>query len=301
MANKIPKRVEIREVGPRDGLQNEQFFVPTENKIEWINLLSVTGLEYIETTSFVHPKWIPALADAEQVLSGIKRNDGITYTALVPNIKGFYRAIENDVDEIALFLSSSETHNKSNLNSTIDESLANIKTVAKEARAKNIKMRGYISTVFGCPFEGEVSLEQVGRIANELFDMGIYEVSLGDTIGIANPLQVTNTLEVLLKDFSEEQLALHFHDTYGRALSNIWASLNMGIYKYDSALGGLGGCPYAPGASGNVSTEDLVDFCEQMQIDTNIDKDKLFNASTYIGNVLNKSIDSHVYRAYATK
>lgn len=294
MNKMIPSKIEIREVGPRDGLQNESIFVPTEQKIEWINSLSDTGLSFIEATAFVHPKMIPSLQDAEEVMKGINRKDGVTYSALIPNLKGFNRAADLGVDEMAVFLSATESHNQRNLNSSIEESLSNIKQVAQEARAKQINMRAYISMVFGCPFEGDVPVEKVHGIVQELLEMGVQEVSLGDTIGIATPLQVMNHLEYLLNDVKPDQLALHFHDTYGRALANVWAGLNMGIYKYDSALGGLGGCPYAPGASGNVATEDLVDFCEKMGIATNVNQEKLRKAVVYSKDAMNIKTQSHL-------
>lgn len=301
MKMKLPSKVEIREVGPRDGLQNEEQLVSTSSKVEWVNLLSNTGLSYIEVTSFVHPKWIPALSDSNEVMKQINRKSGILYAALVPNLKGFERALDCKVDEIALFISASEKHNKSNLNASISESLNNLNEVAAKANQMSIPMRGYISSVFGSPFDDEVSLSNVKMIIDKFLQMGVREVSLGDTIGIANPIQIKMILTELLKDYSPDLFAMHFHDTYGRALANILISLEMGITKYDSSTGGLGGCPYAPGASGNVSTNDLINFFHTMGIQTNIDEEKLFRATMYIQKVLGKSLPSHVYAVQAAK
>lgn len=259
-----PASVTIKEVGPRDGLQNEKVFVPTEDKIAWINQLSGTGLNSIEITSFVNPKWIPALADAAEVAAGIERISGIVYSALVPNRQGLERALEADVDEAAVFMSVSETHNHRNINKSIYATFPILREVAHEALAAGKSVRGYVSTVFGCPYEGPVSIDEVIRVAETLFDMGIGELSLGDTIGIANPKQVQEVLDILLKRFDAKKLALHFHDTRGTALANILVSMDMGITTFDASVGGLGGCPYAPGASGNVASEDLLYMLEAM-------------------------------------
>lgn len=299
MQLKLPSKVEIREVGPRDGLQNEEQLVSTSSKVEWVNLLSDTGLSYIEVTSFVHPKWIPALSDSNEVMKQINRKDGILYAALVPNLKGFERALDCNVDEIALFISASEKHNKSNLNASISESLKNLKEVAASANQNSLPMRGYISSVFGSPFEDEVPLSNVKMIIDHFLQMGVREISLGDTTGVANPVQVKTILTDLLKDYSPNLFAMHFHDTYGRALANILISLEMGITKYDSSTGGLGGCPYAPGASGNVATNDLINFFHAMGIKTDIDEEKLFKATIYIEKVLEKSLPSRVFAAQA--
>lgn len=297
----LPSKVEIREVGPRDGLQNEDEFVDTHSKVNWINLLSETGLSYIEVTSFVNPKWIPALSDSDEVMKQLNRKDGITYAALVPNLKGFEKALKSEVDEIALFISASEKHNKSNLNATISETLENLREVAEKARENNIPMRGYISTVFGSPFGDEVPISRVKMIVDSLIQIGVREISLGDTIGIADSLQVKNILNELLSEFPCELFAMHFHDTYGRALANILVSLEMGLYKLDSSVGGLGGCPYAPGATGNVSTNDLVNFLHRMGIETNINEEKLFEATTFIQKVIGKPLPSHVFNAQTVK
>lgn len=241
----LPKQVEIREVGPRDGLQNEKLFIPTDLKVQWINLISETGVRHIEVSSFVSPKWIPALADHHEVFEQITRNDKITYAALVPNLKGIEGAIQQKVDEIALFISASEKHNQSNLNASIDQSLHHLKAVAEAANREGISLRGYISTVFGSPFGDEVKIQTVKKIIDAYIEMGVSEISLGDTIGVADPVQVKAILSELLAQYDSNLFALHFHDTYGRALANIFTALELGITKYDSAIGGLGGCPYA--------------------------------------------------------
>ncbi|MFB5086342.1 hydroxymethylglutaryl-CoA lyase [Psychrobacillus sp. PGGUH221] len=291
-----PKKVHIREVGPRDGLQNESSFIQTKDKIEWINLLSDTGLKYIEVTSFVNPSWIPSLSDAESVAKQISKSPEVTYAALVPNMKGLNRAIENGIDEISVFISASETHNKKNINKTISETEIVLSEVVKESLSNQKTVRGYISTVFGCPYEGKVEIDQITRLADSLFDMGINELSLGDTIGIATPLQVKYVLETFLKRYPSDSIAMHFHNTRGTALANVLASLEMGISKFDSSLGGLGGCPYAPGASGNLATDDLNYMLTNMGIQTNIDSDKLNTAALFIQNKLQKPLESHTMK-----
>ncbi|WP_431811830.1 hydroxymethylglutaryl-CoA lyase [Lysinibacillus sp. FW12] len=292
----LPKAVEIREVGPRDGLQNEKIFIPTDLKVQWINLISETGVRHIEVSSFVSPKWIPALADHHEVFEQITRHENITYTALVPNLKGIEGAIQQKVDEIALFISASEEHNQSNVNASINQSLQNLKAVAEVANREGISLRGYISTVFGSPFGDEVKLQTVKEIIDAYLAMGVSEISLGDTIGVADPVQVKAILSELLTQYDSDLFALHFHDTYGRALANIFAALELGITKYDSAIGGLGGCPYAPGASGNVSTNDLVNFLHRLGVQTNIDEGKLFTATRFLQQAINRQLDSKVYK-----
>lgn len=292
----LPKAVEIREVGPRDGLQNEKVFIPTDLKVEWINLISETGVRHIEVSSFVSPKWIPALADHNEVFEQITRDEKITYAALVPNLKGMEGAVKQKVDEIALFISASEEHNQQNVNASIDQSLQNLKVVAEAANREGIRLRGYISTVFGSPFGDEVTLQTVKRIIDAYLGMGVLEISLGDTIGVADPVQVKAILSELLPQYDRDLFALHFHDTYGRALANIFAALECGITKYDSAIGGLGGCPYAPGASGNVSTNDLVNFLHRVGVQTNIDEEKLFTATQFLQQAMRRQPDSKVYK-----
>ncbi|MFY0781036.1 hydroxymethylglutaryl-CoA lyase [Peribacillus simplex] len=293
-----PEKVIIKEVGPRDGLQNEKVIIPTRSKIDWIDQLSDTGLSYIEVTSFVHPKWIPQLSDAVEVAKGIKRNPGITYAALVPNQRGLESALEANIDEISVFMSSSETHNLKNINKSISDTFPVLKDVIGTAAKSGKTVRGYVSTVFGCPYEGEVSTEQVFRVCDQLFEYGINEVSLGDTIGVASPRQVALFLEQAVKRYDISQIALHFHDTRGMALANVLESLNYGVVTFDSSLGGLGGCPYAPGASGNVATDDLIHMLHNMGIHTGINQEKLTKAATMMQSFLEKPLPSHQMAVY---
>ncbi|AEP86823.1 hydroxymethylglutaryl-CoA lyase [Bacillus spizizenii] len=287
-----PKKVKIKEVGPRDGLQNEPIWIQTEDKIAWINQLSRTGLSYIEITSFVHPKWIPALRDAIDVAKGIDRAKGVTYAALVPNQKGLENALEGGIDEACVFMSASETHNRKNINKSTTETLHILKQVNDDAKKANLSTRAYLSTVFGCPYEKDVPIEQVIRLSEALFEFGISELSLGDTIGAANPAQVETVLEALLARFTANQIALHFHDTRGTALANMVTALQMGITVFDGSTGGLGGCPYAPGSSGNAATEDIVYMLEQMDIKTNVNLDKLLSAAKWIEEKMGKQLPS---------
>lgn len=288
----LPKHVTIKEVGPRDGLQNEQAHIPTADKVQLVNLLSETGLQYIEVTSFVHPKWIPQLADAMEVLQAIKRNKDITYAALVPNMHGLERALQAEVDEVSIFMSASESHNKSNINKTIDETFPILEEVVVGAKAAKKTVRGYISTVIGCPYDGYIHPDKVLRVADRLLEMGVTEISLGDTIGVGVPTQVEFLLEELLKRYTAEHFAMHFHDTRGTALANMMKSLEMGVTKFDSALGGLGGCPYAKGASGNVATEDVLYLFDEMGIETGIDRQKVLEAALFIEQKLGKAVAS---------
>lgn len=288
----LPKHVTLKEVGPRDGLQNEKMHLATADKVQLVNLLSQTGLNYIEVTSFVHPKWIPQLADAVEVLQAIKRQKDITYAALVPNMRGLERALQADVDEVSVFMSASESHNQSNINKTINETFPILQEVVVGAKAAHKKVRGYISTVIGCPYEGYIQPEKVLRVTEKLLEMGIDEISLGDTIGVGVPTQVERLLEELLKRYPVENFAMHFHDTRGTALANIVKSLEMGITKFDSALGGLGGCPYAKGASGNVATEDLLYLLDEMGIKTGVELNKVLEATLFIEQKLGKAVAS---------
>jgi hydroxymethylglutaryl-CoA lyase len=290
---KLPTSAIIKEVGPRDGLQNEKANISTEDKIAWINQMSQTGIQSIEITSFVNPKWIPALSDALEVAKGINRLPGVTYTALVPNLRGLEMALDAEVDETAVFMSASETHNRKNINKSISETFPVLNEVVQRSRAAGKQVRGYVSTVFGCPYEGKVDINNVIYVAEQLFAMGVDELSLGDTIGVANPRQVQIVLEELLKRFPAEKLAMHFHDTRGTALANILASLDMGITTFDSSIGGLGGCPYAPGASGNVATEDVLYMLEQMGIHTGINQEKLLSAARFIQEKIGRALPSH--------
>jgi hydroxymethylglutaryl-CoA lyase len=294
-----PESVTIKEVGPRDGLQNEKGFIATEDKISWINRLSLSGLKYIEITSFVNPKWIPALADAAEVAKRIERVPGVTYAALVPNQKGLKGALEANIDEVSVFMSASETHNLKNINKSIEDTFPVLGEVVREAMAAGKSVRGYVSTVFGCPYEGAVNIENVIRVSEALFEMGVGELSLGDTIGVANPRQVQSVLDALLKRFPAEKLAMHFHDTRGTAMANILASLDLGITTFDGALGGLGGCPYAPGASGNVATDDLLYMLDGMGIETGIDQGKLLSAALFIEGKIGRKLPSHNLQTYS--
>ncbi|GGC88657.1 hydroxymethylglutaryl-CoA lyase [Thalassobacillus devorans] len=289
----LPESVTIKEVGPRDGLQNETNKIATEDKVAWIDQLSDTGLSYIEISSFVHPKWIPQLADAKEVAQAIKRNPGITYAALVPNVKGLERAIETEIDEVSIFMSSSETHNKKNINKTIEETFPVLQEVVDGAKQAGKTVRGYVSTVFGCPYDGHVPVEQVLRVCDRLFEMGIDELSLGDTTGVADPKQVDAVLNKMKQNFSFDQITMHFHNTRGMALANVLVSLQHGITTFDGALGGLGGCPYAKGASGNLATDDLVHMLHQMGVETGIHQDKLHESAAFIQRKLGKELPSH--------
>lgn len=286
MATKWPGEVHIREVGPRDGLQNEPGFVPAAVKLAWIDRLADAGLNYIEVTSFVSPKWIPPLADADEVASGLRRREGVTYAALVPNMRGLERALRGNIDEVAVFMSASETHNRKNINKSIDETLPLLREVTDAAKAAGKTVRGYLSTVFGCPYEGSVAAEQVLRLTETLLEMGIGEISLGDTIGVGHPRQVEALLEQLLRRVPSERIALHFHDTNGLALANTVVAMQMGIRTFDSSTGGLGGCPYAPGAAGNLATEDLLRMLHAMGIQTGVDPAKQSEAAAFIAQAL---------------
>jgi len=288
----LPKKVQIKEVGPRDGLQNEKRLISTDDKIEWIHRIGKTGIDYIEVTSFVQPKWIPQLADATEVLKLIKKQQDITYAALVPNVKGLYRALEADVDEVSVFMSASESHNRKNINKTIDETFPILAEVVQGAKAANRAVRGYISTVIGCPYEGYISPDQVLKVTEQLLSMGVSEISLGDTIGIGVPTQVERLLEELLKRYPVDLFAMHFHDTRGTALANVVKALEMGLTKFDSSLGGLGGCPYAKGASGNVATEDLLYLLTEMGIETGVRTEPLLDAALFMERKLGRKLPS---------
>ncbi|MET3682258.1 hydroxymethylglutaryl-CoA lyase [Alkalibacillus flavidus] len=290
--NNLPQDVVIKEVGPRDGLQNEKTLIDLDYKIDMINQLSNSGLSYIEITSFVHPKWIPQLQDAVDVAKKIDRRDDVTYAALVPNMKGLERALEADIDEVSIFMSASESHNQNNINKSIADTYPVLQEVVDEAKASGKSVRGYISTVFGCPYEGDVSVDQVMSVCDRLFSMGIDELSIGDTIGVANPVQVHNVLSTMKERFDENHLALHFHDTRGMALANTLAALQLGFKTFDGSLGGLGGCPYAKGASGNVATDDLVHMLSKMGVNTGVQLDELLKAGQTIESFLDKPLPS---------
>jgi hydroxymethylglutaryl-CoA lyase len=274
--------VHVVEVGPRDGLQNEKATIPTEAKIDYITALADAGLRTIEAGAFVSPKWVPQMADTAEVYRNIPKDPGVDYPVLVPNMRGLERAIEANVKSIAIFTAASETFNKRNINMSIDESFINYAPVARRARGEGMRVRGYVSTAFGCPYEGDVAPEKVLEVCARLLDLGCYEVSVGDTIGVGTPVQVQGVIGILLQVIPASKLAMHFHDTRGTALANTLAALEMGIPTFDASSGGLGGCPYAPGASGNMATEDLVYMLEKMGIDTAVDLNRLVAASQII-------------------
>lgn len=297
MIEGLPSRVRVYEVGPRDGLQNESRPIATADKIAFINDLSNTGLSFIEITSFVNPKWIPQLADGEQVASQIARRPGVRYSCLVPNRQGLDHALHSGMREVAVFLSASETHNKKNINKTIAQTLDAFVDVIGPAKAAGAPVRAYVSTAFGCPYEGEVAAERVVALTAELRARGVYQISLGDTIGVGTPLQVQSVLRQVLQVVPVDEVAVHFHDTRGTALANVLAALQMGISTVDSALGGLGGCPYAPGASGNLATEDLVYMLHGMGIATGIDLPALVACSTRVAAMVGHDLPSKYLKA----
>ena len=293
----LPGRVRVCEMGPRDGLQNEAQAVDAAVKIHYIDLLSETGLPVIEATSFVSPKAVPQLADAFEVFTGIAKRPGVLYPVLVPNAKGFARAREAGVRAIAVFTAASESFTKHNINMTIDESIAVFAPIVREALAEGMWVRGYVSTCFGCPYEGPVGPEKVAAVAGRLVEMGCQEISIGDTIGVATPNQVFDVVEALRAVAPLDRLAMHFHDTRGTALANVTAALQQGIATFDSSSGGLGGCPYAPGASGNLATEDLLYLVHGMGIETGVDLHKVREATQYISGALGRTPTSKVYLA----
>ncbi|HEY4059356.1 MAG TPA: hydroxymethylglutaryl-CoA lyase [Kofleriaceae bacterium] len=296
---KLPERATIYEVGPRDGLQNEARQVPTADKLRFIDALVESGIKEIEITSFVSPKWIPQLADATEVARGVRRTPGVHMSALVPNRRGLDAAVAAGMKDIAVFLSASEAHSKKNINKSIAEALAAFDEVVPAALKLNLRVRAYVSTVYGCPYEGDVDPDVAVSLTGQLRDMGVYQVSLGDTIGVANPRQVEDVLSRVLAKHPADSIAMHFHDTQGTALANCLTGLQMGITTIDAAAGGLGGCPYAPGASGNLATEDVVAMLHSMGVQTGIDLDKLTEASrqaaTFVGHELpSKYLKAHV-------
>ena len=296
-----PTRVTIVEVGPRDGLQNERALVSTADKIEFVNRLSAAHLPVIEVSAFVSPKWVPQMADAAEVFAGIRRAPGIRYTALVPNLAGLDRAIAAGVTEIAVFAASSETFSRKNINQSIDESLATYAQVCDRARASGLRVRGYLSTAFGCPFEGTVAPDRVADVAARLADLGVFEVAISDTIGIAHPGQVPGVLDAVLARVPASQVALHFHDTRGTALANVLASLPYGIATFDAAAGGLGGCPFAPGAAGNLATDDLIYMLDGLGIETGVSLAAISDASAFIASKIDHRLPSRYAQAVAAQ
>lgn len=293
----FPKHVRIVEVGPRDGLQNEKQAIATSTKIQLVNNLVDAGLSYIEAGSFVNPKWVPQMADSGEVFAGIKRKPGVTYAALTPNLQGYERAIAVNANEVAIFAAASEAFSQKNINCSIAESLQRFETLTATAESQDIPVRGYISCAVGCPYSGAVDVATVARIARDLLAMGCYEISLGDTIGVGTAGQVKHLIETLAKDIPITKLAVHMHDTYGQALANIFAALEMGVSVVDSSVAGLGGCPYAVGATGNVATEDVVYLLNGLGIEHGVNLEKLIYAGNTISNALNKPSNSKVARA----
>jgi hydroxymethylglutaryl-CoA lyase len=291
------RRVQIVEVGPRDGLQNESARIATADKIAFVNRLADAGHSVIEVSAFVSPKWVPQMADAAEVFAGITRKPGVRYTALVPNLAGLARAREARVDEIAIFAAASETFSKRNINQTIDESLATYKAVVEEASRSDLRVRGYLSTCFGCPFEGIVPPSKVAEVAARLYDLGVYEVAVSDTIGIAHPGQVPEVVSAVAVRVPLARVALHFHDTRGTALVNVLAGLQSGVTTFDASAGGLGGCPYAPGAAGNVATEDLLYMLDGLGVQTGVRLDAVMEASRAIEAMLGHPLPSRVVQA----
>lgn len=289
--------VKIVEVGARDGLQNEKVTIPTETKIAFITALADAGLRVIEAGAFVSPKWVPQMADTSDVYLNIPKDPGVDYPVLVPNMKGLERAIEAGVQSIAIFTAASDTFNKRNINMSIDESFENYAPVAARARSENMRMRGYVSTAFGCPYEGDVPPEKVLEVSARLLDLGCYEVSAGDTIGVGTPMQVQGVIGVLLQVIPASKLAMHFHDTRGTALANTLAALEMGIATFDTSSGGLGGCPYAPGASGNMATEDLLYMLDKMGIETGVRLDRVVAASSIVAPYLDHPLPGRYLQA----
>lgn len=289
--------VTIVEVGPRDGLQNEAAHVSTADKVAFINLLGAARLPVIEVSAFVSPKWVPQMADAAEVFQQIDRRPGIRYTALVPNARGLERAVAVGVREIAVFAAASETFSRRNINQSIDESLDTYREVCAQAAAAGVRVRGYLSTAFGCPYEGPVSAEAVVRRTEQLLALGVFEVAVSDTIGIAHPGAVTATLDALQARVPVTRLALHFHDTRGTALANVLAGLLRGVRTFDASAGGLGGCPYAPGAAGNLATDDLLFMLEGLDMRTGVNAAALHTATTFIGDRVGHALPSRVVQA----
>ena len=295
----LPKKVKIIEVGPRDGLQNEKVMLSTEDKLTYIKLLGQTGLSTIELTSFVSPKAIPQMADASELFKSADKllSSEINKPCLVPNMKGYEAALESGVKEIALFSATSDSFTKQNINCSVEESFERMSELAKAAKSDNVQVRGYVSTAFGCPYEGDISIEKLLKVVERFFKLGVYEVSVGDTIGVATPKQVNEVLKSLDREFGKDQLAMHFHDTRGMASTNVLVSLENGFYIFDSSSGGLGGCPYAKGASGNVATEDLIYLFDSLGIDHGVDLKSLIKASKFILEKLQKDTTSKFLKA----
>lgn len=293
----LPTRVTVVEVGPRDGLQNEVAAIATDDKITFVDRLSAAGLRVIEVSAFVSPTWVPQMADASEVFAGISRRPGVRYTALVPNLAGLERAHAAGVAEVAVFAAASESFSRRNLNQSIDQSLDTYRGVCARALELAMRVRGYVSAAFGCPFEGDVAPADVARVAAALADMGAFEVAVSDTIGTAHPGQVPGVVQAVAERIPVQRIALHFHDTRGTALANVLTALHLGITTFDASAGGLGGCPYAPGATGNLATEDLLYMLIGLGIDTGVDLDTVIEASTFIESRVGHPLPSRYYRA----
>ena len=301
MMGALPDSVSIVEVGPRDGLQNEKQGIQLADKIALINGLSETGLQRIEAGSFVSPKWVPQMADSDAVFAAIEQKSNVTYAALTPNMHGLEAAMKAGVREVAVFAAASESFSQKNINCSIKQSIERFEPVIKEGLANNVRVRGYISCVVGCPYEGDINAKTVAHVAQNLIELGCYEISLGDTIGVGTPASITAMLELVSRATGTNKLALHCHDTYGQALSNIYASLQLGIQTIDSSVAGLGGCPYAPGASGNVASEDVIYMLDGLGINSGVDLDKLVSVGDAISKILNRPNQSKVARALLSK
>jgi hydroxymethylglutaryl-CoA lyase len=295
--DRFPERVTVYEVGPRDGLQNEKAMIATADKIALIDQLSQTGLRTIEATSFVSPKWVPQLADAADVFTGIQRAPGVAYPVLVPNETGYARALAVGVQEVAVFTAASEAFNRKNINAGIDESIDRFRPLLARAANDGIKVRGYVSTVLGCPYQGDVPVADVVRVARQLHDLGCYEISLGDTIGVGTPLKARAMLQAVASEVPVSSLAVHFHDTYGQALANILSCLEEGVRVIDAAVSGTGGCPYAKGASGNVASEDVVYMLHGMGIATGVDLERLSETGRWLARLLGRETGSKAGKA----
>jgi len=296
----LPERVNIVEVGPRDGLQNESLSISAQDKVDFVNQLSQVGCKHIEAASFVSPKWVPQMASSDEVMRKIQRQEGIVYSALTPNVKGFEAAIAANADQVAIFAAASESFSQKNINCSIAQSIQRFEPILESAIAKGIKVRAYVSCVLGCPYDGEIAADDVVEVAKTLIDMGCYEVSLGDTIGVGTPLKTAKLIEACLQYIPASKLAGHFHDTYGQALANVLTALTMGINTFDSSVAGLGGCPYAKGASGNLASEDLVYMLHKMNIKTGIDLNRLIRVGHNISGLLQRKNASKVGLALNT-
>ena len=301
MSMKLPSRVKLVDVGPRDGLQNEKTPVPAAVKVELVHRLQAAGLKEIEVTSFVSPKWVPQMADAAEVMGGIKRRPGVRYSVLTPNLQGFEAALASNPDEVVVFASASEAFSQRNINCSIAQSIERFAPVVEAARARGIYVRGAMSCTVGCPYEGEVDPDRVATLAGLMKGIGVQHIGVADTIGVGTPLNVQRAIEATLKHYALDDISGHFHDTYGQALANTLAALQMGVWQIDTSVAGLGGCPYAKGATGNVATEDVVYLLHGMGIDTGIDLDQLVDAGVFISDFLGRKPNSRAATALMNK